>query len=269
MKRLIALVLVVLMLGSTAAFADVDTMLGVSAETNSMSGENSTVDGAKTELWLQVDADGQIDVTVPLVLVFRTNIDGGVADTASNYKLKNNSTSDVVVTTIATAHETDNNTSQPMSIVAYTETPTEDQYKVQLSVADAVAVGTKDAEGKEIRKWDLATTSHTAAPLAGGLFELPKATANGAGTDTIVKVDMTTGKLSFVTKRDANDDLDATQGVKLLTVTYTVAIDTSDAIGSQITTETAIDPNNIVWNNGTDNPDVVVDTTPDDDTQGG
>lgn len=230
MKKFLSLVLAAMMLLScTVAFAAGETFEVRETDDKWTGTDVASINTPETELWLQVDADGQIDVTVPLVLVFKTNIDGGSANTAETYKLTNNSTADLVVTSIATAVE-DKSASNPMTMVAYSATPTEDQYKAQLSVGSGVALGSKNESA-----WDLRTATHSNPALDGGLFELKKATPNGAGTPTVVKADMTTGKLSFVTSRTEADVLDTTKGVKLLTVTYTVAIDTSDAIGSLIT----------------------------------
>lgn len=179
-----------------------------------------------TELWLQVDASGQIDVTVPLVLIFQTNIDGGQANTASSYKIRNNSSADLVVTSIETA----NAEKTGMTQVAYKDSGlAQDTYGVKLSVGSDVEVGT-DA----FNPWDLNTKSHKNAAIDGGLFKLKKAESNGNGTDTIVDITMNTGKLSFVTSRTSKDALDKTKGLQLLTITYTVALDTSDAVGEII-----------------------------------
>ena len=236
MKKLIALLLVVMMLGSTVAFADDNASIEVrEADDVYTSGAGQAeLSTPKTELWLQVDATGQIDVTVPLVLVFKTDIDGGVATSPDTYKITNNSTADLVVTQIATAVEA-NDADNPMTLVEYTTTDlARDQYKVQLTVPTGVVIGDEATNG-----WDLKTATHANNKVKGGLFELLK---DGS---TRVIADMSTGELSFVTKRttDAagNDTgLDTTKGVHLLTVTYTVAIDTSDAIGETITTS----PNN-------------------------
>jgi len=240
MKKLIALLLVVMMLGSTVAFADTNASIAPYAPEDYKT-DGSVLDTPKTELWLQVDATGQIDVTVPLVLVFKTDIDGGKATSPDTYMFTNHSSADLVVTTIVTT-DGDKTDDKPttLELVAYDDTTTllEDQYMVKLSVPADVDLGT----GASTTGWDLDTTPHTNDKANGGLFELKKAAANAgeAGTTTQVIVDMSTGPLSFITKRttDAagNDTgMDTTMGVHLLTVTYTVAIDTSDTVGSDIT----------------------------------
>lgn len=233
MRKLVSLILAVVMICSmavTAFAADNNATLTQNTPTSSYEADAKT-GAVNTELWLQVDAEGQIDVTVPLVLVFKTDIDGGNATSPNTYGITNNSTSDLVVTEIKTVAE-NKTAAQPMTLVAYTATPTEDQYKVQLSVANDVVKG----EGSS-GAYDLHTASHTNDAIKGGLFELVKPEANATeGKFTQITADMATGKLSFVTSRTNNDELDTTKGVKLLTVTYTVAVDTSDAIGTNITT---------------------------------
>lgn len=237
MKKIVSLILAVLMIASltvTAFAADFE----VREADDKYTADASTMNTPQTELWLQVDATGQIDVTVPLVLVFKTDIDGGIADTGTNYGITNSSTADLVVTNIAVEEVAFSAEAQPMDLVAYnTENLAEDKYKVQLSVAEDVVKG-KFTSGTNSGTYDLYTATHENAAKAGGLFELKKADANAtSGKFTAIKADMSTGKLSFVTSRKTDaDEMDANKGVKLLTVTYTVAIDTSDAIGSDITT---------------------------------
>jgi hypothetical protein len=117
-----------------------------------------------------------------------------------------------------------------MTQVAYAESGlAKDTYGVQLSVKSNVNVGTDVSS-----PWDLNTKKYENTASKGGLFELEKASSSGTGTDTLVDVAMSTGKLSFVTKRTAKDELDKTKGVQLLTITYTVAIDSKDAVGEVI-----------------------------------
>ncbi|MBR6525366.1 MAG: hypothetical protein IKT57_05290, partial [Clostridia bacterium] len=75
MKKILAFVMIFMLLcGSALA-----TEYGFSAHNPERydSPANATENNkAETELWLKVAATGQIDVTVPLVLVFQTNIEG-------------------------------------------------------------------------------------------------------------------------------------------------------------------------------------------------
>jgi len=270
MKKLISFLLVIMMLCSmsVSAFATDDTKIGSSAKRDSFTDETATGD-VNTELWLQVDADGQIDVTVPLVLVFRTNIDGGKATSPGAYSIANMSSSDLVVTKIETKTET---TSNPMTLKEFnTTTLARDEYKVQLTVPDGVTLGVDDDDKTTQLNngWDLSTPTHENDKLYGGLFELAKPESGDTLKSTRIIADMETGSLSFVTTRneDATTGADAGMnneyGVKLLTVTFTVAIDTSDAIGEEIiynkdATEAAdrinIDvESGLTWANGTDN----------------
>lgn len=210
---------------------------------NDISGE------AATELWLQVEASGQIDVTVPLVLVFQTNIDGGEATSPDAYKITNHSSADLVVTQIkVTDVETVNEDQPKMEKVHWSEktTLTEDQYMAKLTVVDEKTLG-----ANQPGEYDLDGT-YTAERHLGGIFELAKAGKNDyeKGTDTPIALSMKTGRLSFVTSRvetpktdegQMDDAMDNTKGVQLLTITYTVAIDTSDAYGEEITTNANVD----------------------------
>lgn len=267
MKKVFALVLSLMMiLCSVSALAtevrDADTIVNGSAtflEENEAGDADIDVRGeiryrdegkfdvtgeAATELWLQVEASGQIDVTVPLVLVFQTNIDGGEATSPNTYKITNHSSADLVVTQIKVTDVATEANKQPMTKVAYIDKLEEDQYKAKLNVDKNVVTLGKGQSGE----YDLKQETYTAERHQGGIFELAKAEAgkNEEGTATPIALTMKTGRLSFITSRveknpkDANgqlsDEMDTTKGIQLMTITYTVAIDTSDAYGEVITT---------------------------------
>lgn len=292
MKKFLSLLLAAMMLLSCATAmassvaADADTIQNGSAywkeesneikDDNSVTGDdaNSDIDvreetttfkdsagfdtkgEAATEIWLQVDATGQIDVTVPLVLVFQTNIDGGHATSPSAYKITNHSTADLVVTKIVTREVVKhsgitNYNNQPMTLAAYPEIdattgkikqPAEDVYGARINVAKGVTLGKLKDDKTNTGVYDLFTsanleTPHENAAARGGLFELQKPTAgkNADGMVTNLNVEMITGPLSFVTTRTDDDtNVDTDKGIQLLTIVYTVAIDTSDAIGETI-----------------------------------
>lgn len=228
---------------------------------------------AATELWMQVDATGQIDVTVPLVLVFKTNIDGGDATSPSSYKITNHSTADLVVTELATTNVKPSDSTdpkdQPMKLVKWANTPKEDEYAVRIRPAADVELGDMDQASYDMWTENTGFTAlHADTAYNGGLFELKKAPKNdtATGTPTNLNVDMKTGRLSFVTSHSANDDLDETKGIHLMTITYTVAIDQSDAYGDYITTEENMDDETrILHQDLTKEPKV----NPDDTTAGG
>ncbi len=207
-----------------------------------------------TEIWLQVVASGQIDVTVPLVIVFQTNIDGGSATSPSEYQIINYSTADLVVTKVsietnsATKDREDDDTSHPMELVSYTTDLARDQYKAQLSVAtESVHASTGEWDlftGDENDNVDLDEDGfYYISALEGGLIILPKCdydstSGDKEGTSTDLTIEMATGALSFVTKHatvEEKDVLDVTKGVKLLNINYVVAIDTYTGIGDDIT----------------------------------
>lgn len=234
MKRILAFVMIFMLLCGSALATGTNTNASLSAQvatrwqTSSITAEDHY---AKTELWLQVAATGQIDVTVPLVLVFSTNIEGGEASGPSKYFIKNNSSADLVVTKIETVvkdqvtGETLDIDSNPMELVEFgTGKPATDEYAIKLNVE---AQTDRLGEPRGAYEFDLFEKSDNKEAKNGGLFLLKRGTA-AAGTDTTVVPTMKTGELSFVTSEG--------KGVYLLTITYTVAIDKSTAIGEDITT---------------------------------
>ena len=272
MKKVFALVLSLMMiLCSVSALAtevtDADTIVNGSAtflETGETGDADIDVRGeiryrdegkfdisgeAATELWLQVEASGQIDVTVPLVLVFQTNIDGGEATSPNTYKITNHSSADLVVTQIKVTDVKTEANKQPMTKVAWLDVLKEDQYKAKLNVDKNVVTLGKGQSGE----YDLKQETYTAERHQGGIFELRKAEADKyeEGTDTPIALTMKTGRLSFITSRtektpkddksQLNDAMDNTKGIQLMTITYTVAIDTSDAYGEEITNNVNVD----------------------------
>ena len=104
MKKLVSFVLAALLMLSVVAFAaSGDTTLEANpAITYTYSADNVNTGKVETYIYLKVKAEGQIDVTVPLFLVFATDVDGGKATEPSKYIIKNNNTESAVgVTKIA------------------------------------------------------------------------------------------------------------------------------------------------------------------------
>lgn len=212
MALLLALVLLVtvnmsaLATGPDNGTFEVKTGVTSTYENKVKSGESGNV---KTELWLQVEASGQINVTVPLVLVFKTNIDGGSATSPDTYAIENNSTAQVNVTKLAVVAEAVTD----LNLVEYADTDLADgTYAVKLTE------GSNSNDLYEVK---------TSATDVNPNISLPK------NSTTVINAKMKTGDLSFVTKATENG---SEYGVKLLTITYTVALDTSKAIGDTITT---------------------------------
>lgn len=224
MKKTLSLLLALVMLcsiGSVALAARTTGSLEVKGLTSQYQNDYSSDNPAKveTELWMQVKAEGQIDVTVPLLLVFTTNIDGGKASVANNYKITNGSTANIAVTGLKVEENVSVDPSTTMKLVEYDAlvTPPKDQYGVQLT----------PATGTALDLFEYKEGSVTFSP-----FIVPKgdATAN----EKIIAVDMITGPLSFVTTHDNTGALDAEKGVKLLSITYTVELDTTTGIGTDL-----------------------------------
>ena len=237
MKKLISLLLVVMMLCSisTVAFADdreplVGDHSARFAVTKDTAG-NDVSASQKTDVYLQVEASGQIDVTVPLVLVFQTNIDGGTASTGTNYGITNNSTAPLAVTSIVVAVDETGAAGDVMVIVNYpaSGTPEKDKFAAKISA---------NGYSKDLNAIYTATNSKDSKnSVDGGLFQLPldDATTNTVNESfTAVDMSMTTGKLSFVTGHSNDTTLNPTKGLKLLTMTYTVAIDAHNVKGGDI-----------------------------------
>lgn len=125
----------------------------------------------------------------------------------------------------------------PMTLKSYTVDMAEDQYGVKIDYAGYPADSTREAD--EAYTFDFAKVTDSKSATEGGLFILKKAAAGeeATGTPTTLVASMKTGKLSFVTKViEGTEELDTTKGVKLITITYTVAISKKDAIGTEITT---------------------------------
>lgn len=250
MKKLISLFLALVMLMSCAtvlaestdknATMTVGTPVSHYATDNEEAGATeAATPSVNTEIWLQVDAAGQIDVTVPLVLVFKTNIDGGTASSPAAYVMTNNSTADIAVTSIKVNPVDTDTEAQPMEFVAYnTVGDTVDQYGLKLSVeaTEADAANHRAAHAAYDKDmFDFTEEADTADVMDGGLFQVFK------GATTKITALMKTGPLSFTTLRKAGDTaadpsvLDTDKGVKIITITYTVGIDAQNAIGDDIT----------------------------------
>jgi len=238
MKRILAFVMIFMLLCGSALATDVNTSLTTRQDATRWTSGSQTNPAesttAQTELWLKVEAKGQIDVTVPLVLVFQTNIEGGAASQPTNYKITNHSSADLVVTTIqvnvkkqdAVPYKDDSN---PMTLVSYTKNAhATNEYGVQLAVGEQTDIkgNPRAAYTADVTYIDKSSDNKTTrAANLGGIFLLPR------GKATTVTPSMKTGELSFVTKTDSPE-----KGVHLLTLIYTVAIDSFAAIGEEITT---------------------------------
>ena len=245
MKKIIAIVLALaLVLSCTAALAAQVTTAGWSTpeEGTNMNVKTSgagnfrvddidkpTKAEQKTALWLQVEASGQINCTIPLALVYKTNIDGGNAATANNYKIINNSTANLGVIEIKVDVKDTTNTTLKKG-VDYASAL--DTYKGSLTVS-----GTYTLDGGNCVK-DLgdvyAAGSHKITTTSAAPFFVIKKASSGANS-TPIAMGITTGPLSFVTKAaDGTGESAKEYGIHLLDVTYVVAINTNEAKGSEV-----------------------------------
>lgn len=242
MKKILSLALALVLLCTvTSAFAT-GTTLGVKVygeddqhkSTFFKDVEKSTA-YQQTAMWLRVANQGQINCTIPLVLIYDTNIDGGENTLSDDYKIVNNSTANIVVTKMEVLNSTQNiNSNKPMKLVTENGLSSEkvDAYYVSLSVPDA-----RQHSTVKTTKWEMAEivttpTKGQSTSLAGGLFFIPK-TGGASGTnETVITVHVKTTPLSFITGLNDGDTQNKSRGVHLLDVKYTVAIDGFDAAGT-------------------------------------
>lgn len=239
MKKFLALIMAVLMLLSCAnALADV-----VYTGTQEAFSKTQTSATQQTDVWLQVTADGQIDVTVPLVVVFRTNIDGGTYATDTTYKIVNNSSAAIKVTQVAITDQnavvTTNGVASNMALVEATSQTVYDQYFLTMQPTDryntplwTTALNIA-ATASGFTKTDKTYTKTADETQGQGLWRIEK--KNDGDTDeSPITLSLTTSKLSFVTKKADTTVPKNEYGVKLFTVAYTVKIDDSTNIGAAI-----------------------------------
>ena len=276
MKKILALLLAALMLLSCTALAAFDPLAKggdaiyfspeVENDNSKLDIHNNLIsryqkedvqDGkVETELWLQIEASGQIDVTVPLVLVFSTNVDGGYATAADNYKIYNNNTrNSIAIDKIEVEIKSDgeNLLNLKTDDDFYKLTPNDrDYYSVVMKPFPAdkektVASGNQEANKAlamntqvhagydfiDLAKAVVSGNSKTAYDTTGTTKEATQNALMTLGQGGIInlKPTMKTTPLSFVTS-EAD-----TKGVHLLNVTYTVGLQYTQNDGSDLPTE--------------------------------
>lgn len=266
MKKFVAMLLAVMMILSCAALAADKNMTNVHTgnATPFKKSEDKKSAEQKTDVWLQVEAAGTIDVTVPLVLVFKTNIDGGNCDSPEGYKITNNSTAALKVTKVEITDDyadvsANGNTSKMKMVNALTGAYDEytlmmnvdDQYEIKnWTVAKNVHFNNDTSNGDGIANFEESASGKTFTIAKGsgaeeaGLWLIEKGTAPSTvggtvtGKDSRVTFTLATSKLSYVTHQAKNeasgDDENTENGVKLFHVNYTVMIDDSNAVGADI-----------------------------------
>lgn len=254
MKKFMAILLVAIMMLSTVAFAEGSPLdeaqdhskleinsADITSQYKDLTG-NKTEGEVHTELWLQVKAGGQIDVTVPLVLVFSTNIDGGDATAPTGtYKIINhNQTNSISVDKIAVSTNSglaDN--VNMMDLVQYEQTAdywkaARDTYGVKL-VPEFGDTGTAGNYSPSFSH-----TEYDFAKIVANPDDYDKtATDNNTRRDEVLfqiaengfvdlNPSMVTSALTFVTQDVGDQTQDvgtkAGRGVHLLNVTYTVGL---------------------------------------------
>lgn len=255
MKKFLAMLLAAMMLlSSVGALAEVqdDSTLKIKPAVNSRFYSDSTTEGeVDTELWLQVAADGQIDVTVPLVLIFSTNVDGGKATEANNYKIvNNNDRSSISVDKIEV--KKNNNNSHMTLVNSYNNgwnDTTRDQYYVTLTPSTTYTGSDATANDVlETQVYDLYTAVNTPYSKNGENEKSESLFRIGENSSVKLTANMVTTPLTFVTgiTDEANDtylnkgegEADAAnsgKGIELLTITYTVALEYDTVESKEIT----------------------------------
>lgn len=212
----------------------------------------------RTDVWLQVEASGQIDVTIPLVAVFKTNIDGGKSTISNNYVMKNNSSAPIAVTQVVVEDkyaDVSGNHASNFKMVSQAGLTGYDKYALSIlptdmyatkrwNVAQDVADPVSHQRGVGIMNINFTPSGHTYTLTSEAYSEkeVPGLwLVENAGAESYIKLELETTKLSFVTSEKAHgkEDSPATEdsikdGVKIFTITYTVKIDDSYAVGVSI-----------------------------------
>ena len=202
MKKVVFLVLAVVLMFSAVALADgyandaafgrIGTNDSTYVKDNYKNTEKATL---HTRIYMIVDAQGQINVTVPLSLAFATDVDGGFAS-VTGYKITNNGKNAVKITKIVVTNEAD----AGLTLVKYQATPytSTDTYGVQLAGDTTIDTYDCTGAGNTSIGWQISRESN----------------------DVIVPT-MVTGPISYVTKgNEENKDY-----VHVMSISYTVELD--------------------------------------------
>lgn len=259
MKKILALILAAMMLLGGAAMATnmEEAYVGDQDDFVKAGTPDTTSASQSTDVWLQVEASGQIDVTVPLVVVFKTNIDGGSASTGNAYKIVNNSSAAIKVTEVKVQDQkTDvsgNGITSNMTMVSalpQADSATYDQYTLTMKPTDYYQnknyFTTADGENVYTYFTDVGTASEQGTFVktadgvqTQGLWRIERSDgAEGGSDESHINLTLSTSKLSFVTNQKSEDKPAVENGVKLFNVAYTVKIDDSTAVGGDIEDET-------------------------------
>lgn len=260
MKKIIALALALVLVAScTFALAeDINMTNEVSTEylsptfvekqkDYSSEIKGATQVGQHTNVWLQVEASGQIDVTIPLVAVFKTNIDGGKDTISENYEMINNSSADIAVTLVRVkdneANVSTNGDGRKMELIKEADMESNKEYnKYSLSILPDDQYQTPEwVEAKDVGEFDIVDGYYTLDSGAQpgdeqkGLWLIEKKDPNAEeGTASYVELVLNTSRLSFVTNKTDKGEEDIQDGVCIFTVFYTVKIDDSSKVGKDV-----------------------------------
>ena len=266
MKKIVSLILALAMILSCTAVLAAETGSTGTNMTNEHIGaqENFAIDdpttktsaSQSTDIWLQVEAAGQIDVTIPLVAVFKTNIDGGTSTIGSNYKMINNSSAAIKVAKVVVTDQNVNVTTngQPTANMTLVKafTGKYDEYTLTMKPTDYYTepywkTAENVAEFSASNPYTKDSKQGNTYVEKKGLWRVEKSDKAAGGKDeSYIELVLTTSKLDFVTlQKDTikNGDVNTIEdGVKIVTINYTVMIDDSEGVGEDIkgsSTETA------------------------------
>lgn len=269
MKKFLSLLLAAMMLLSCASamatHVDDDTTtqwmenvyVGDQTLFSEVGGQNETSATQTTDVWLQVEASGQIDVTIPLVAVFKTDIDGGNETISDSYKIINYSSAPIAVTQVdiedQNTNVTVNGKDSDMTMVETVNAANYDEYSLTMLPKDRYTTNPWSTAKNVKGDFTAATTNATTLAAkqkytltsngysqkeAKGLWLVER---KGAVNDSNEKLDesyinltLTTSPLSFVTKQKSNNNGNIENGIKLFTITYTVEIADDAPVGGDI-----------------------------------
>lgn len=235
MKKIIALVLAAMMLFSAVAFASSqqesteptatpkpvttfeDKGLTYTYNYDKVTTSTDPAPSVNTQVWLQVKAEGQINVKVPLVLVFSTNMEGGTSTIADAYKITNNNANNAVA--IKGIKVTNDSSGQNILLKTATEfAAATDQDYNWFKVTMAPQAVDKEVKLNTADAWK---TPDMGAIMASEL-KITDTDKYGIwlnrGQSVNMKPTMTTTAFNKVTADDPD------KGVKVMTVTYTLGL---------------------------------------------
>ena len=201
----------------------------------------------ETDVYVKVRATGgQIDATVPLIIVVSTDLSGTTkALTPQNYAIKSYSGVDLRVTNIGvTVSAPDASTGVEWALANHTALALSNAWDTDFETDDAAmnaklnvmtGNGAKNAIALSLKDLvldvnnDLTTIQNAAGsdPAADSTFKIAKIDNTTPVQTLNLDLQVRTSKLNFVTYRDDADTANLAKGVHALKITYTIDADVS------------------------------------------